>query len=156
MTAINPDLDLVLERTIPAPVSLVWRAWSEVDLFKQWWAPKPVVLDVEEMDLRAGGGFKGTMTLPDGTVMPLAGCYLEVIPEKRIVFTDALTGGWRPAAEPFFSAVITMEDIGGSTRYTATAIHGTRENATKHAEMGFHDGWGTCLDQLAELASSLK
>ncbi|WP_262690632.1 SRPBCC family protein [Kordiimonas aestuarii] len=157
MTATNDNnLDLVIDRTLPVPVDLVWQAWSDVTLFQQWWAPRPVTLKVEEMDLRPGGGFRAEMNLPDGTVFPLAGCYLAVEEKKRIVFTDALTGGWRPAAEPFFSAVITMEDLGDSTRYIATAMHNNVESRKRHEEMGFFDGWGTCIDQLVELATSLK
>ena len=97
------------------------------------------------------------MTLADGTVIECGeGCFLEVIENERIVFTDVLQGGWRPNEESFFSAIITLEEHPEGTSYTATAMHKNGEDCQKHAEMGFMDGWGTAIGQLEEIAISLK
>ncbi|MGB7417976.1 MAG: SRPBCC family protein [Erythrobacter sp.] len=147
--------DLSVTRIIKASPGLVWAAWKEPEQFVKWWAPAPVVTISNKHDLFAGGGFDTTMRLPDGTVMEGGeGCFLEVVENERIVFTDALQGGWRPNEEAFFSAIITLEEHPEGTLYTATALHKNDEDRQKHAEMGFLDGWSTALKQLAELAES--
>ena len=99
-------------------------------------------------DLRPGGMFRTTMRSPEGKDSPNIGCYLEVIPNERLVWTDALLPGYRPSENPFFTAVIALEKQGKGTRYTATAIHRDEVGRKQHEEMGFHRGWGKALDQL--------
>jgi uncharacterized protein YndB with AHSA1/START domain len=150
------DHDLTLTRFIDAPPALVWKAWTEPARLKQWWAPQPIMTVECEMDARPGGIFRTLMRAPDGTEYPTAGCFLEVVEPERIVFTDALDVGWRPAANPFFTAIITLEAEGGGTKYTARALHKNDSDRAKHEAMGFHEGWGKCVDQLAALVGRLK
>jgi len=145
---IDPALDLVLEREIDVPVELVWEAWTTPESIKHWFVPKPWSVTECEIDLRPGGVFSTTMRSPEGEEFPNLGCYLEVIPNQRLVFTDALLPGYRPASKPFFSAALLLEPNGGGTRYTAIAIHNDEAARKQHEEMGFHDGWGTVVDQM--------
>ena len=92
---------------------------------------------------------------PDGTEVPNRGLYLDVVPNERLVFTDAYTSAWQPSAKPFFTCVLTFEDEYGKTRYTARAKHWTAEDCASHDQMGFHEGWGVATDQLAALAATL-
>lgn len=133
----------------------VWKAWTEPEHVKKWFAPRPWTVADCEIDLRPGGAFRTTMRSPEGEEFPGAGCFLEIVENERLVWTDALEPGFRPAAEPFFTAVITMEPAGTGTRYVARAIHRGPADREKHEEMGFHDGWGKALDQLVELARGL-
>ena len=77
---------------------------------------------------------------------------------RRIVLTTALGPGYHPAAKPFndifgfFTVVITLEPKGSGTTYTARVIHKDEADARKHAEMGFHEGWGLVISQLEEVA----
>lgn len=152
---INPELDLVLERVVDVPPELVWRAWTEPEQLKKWFTPKPWETVGCEIDLRPGGVFSTTMRSPEGQVMPTeAGCYLEVVENRKLVFTDALGPGYRPKGEAFMTATILLEPEGTGTRYTAIAQHGDPEIRNKHEEMGFQDGWGTALEQLVELAKT--
>lgn len=152
----NTDHDLTVSRVIKAPRSTVWKAWKEPEHFVKWWAPAPVVTFSNKHEFWSGGGFDTSMKLEDGTVMDLGeGCFLEVIEHERIVFTDAIQGGWRPNEESFFSAIITLEDHPEGTLYTAVALHKNAEDAKKHSDMGFMDGWGTALKQLAELTEGM-
>ena len=153
----NDDKDLVCVRIIKASRSTVWEAWRNPEHFVKWWAPAPVVTTSNMHEFFAGGGFDTTMTLEDGTVMEGGkGCFLEVVENERIVFTDALQGGWRPNEEAFFSAVITLEQHAEGTLYTATALHKNDEDRQSHADMGFLEGWGTAIDQLGKLAMTLS
>jgi uncharacterized protein YndB with AHSA1/START domain len=153
----KPDLryDLVLERVVDVPRELVWRAWTVPAQLKKWFTPAPWTTVDCEIDLRPGGIFRTVMRSPEGQEFPGAGCYLEVIENESLIWTSALLPGFRPAKPAgddfFFTAVITLEPQGKGTRYTAVAIHGTEEDSQKHAQMGFHDGWGKALDQLVAL-----
>jgi uncharacterized protein YndB with AHSA1/START domain len=144
----DPNLDLVLEREIDVPCELVWAAWTQPEHLKQWFTPRPWTVTDCEMDLRPGGIFRTTMCSPEGEEFPNAGCFLEVVPQSRLVFTDALLPGYRPSENPFMTAIVTMEPTATGTRYTATAIHRDPESRIKHEEMGFYQGWGTALDQM--------
>jgi uncharacterized protein YndB with AHSA1/START domain len=154
---IDPKLDLVLEREIDVPVELVWTAWTTPHHLKQWFVPKPWSVTRCEIDLRPGGLFHTTMRSPDGEEFPSDGCFLEIVEHRRLVFTDALLPGFRPAEKPFFSAALLLEPQGASaTRYTAIAIHGSEESRKSHEEMGFHDGWGTVAGQMVDYIKAGK
>lgn len=149
--SIDPKLDLVLEREIDVPVEMVWKAWTTPKHLREWFVPKPWSIVSCELDLRPGGKFNTVMRSPDGSEFPNFGCYLEVSPLERLVFTDTLLPGFRPAPEPFFTAVLDLKRTAtGGTRYTAIAIHGNTDTRKKHEEMGFHDGWGTVAGQMVE------
>lgn len=153
---INPELDLVLERVVDVPPGLVWRAWTEPDLLKRWFTPAPWETIECEIDLRPGGIFSTTMRSPEGEVMPAdPGCFLEIIENRKLVFTDALGPGFRPKPNPFFTAVILLDPEGSGTRYKAIAMHTDGAGRKRHDEMGFLYGWGKALDQLVALAKGL-
>jgi uncharacterized protein YndB with AHSA1/START domain len=147
--------ELTLTRFIDAPRHAVWRCWTEPDLIKLWFTPRPWTTPVVEVDVRPGGASHMIFRGPDGEEFPNQGVYLEVVPGERLVFTDAYTGGWMPSAKPFMTAIITFADEAGGTRYHARVLHWTAEDRARHEQMGFHDGWGRAADQLAALARSL-
>ena len=145
----DPVLDLEISRVIKASPAAIWQAWKDPVALAKWWAPEPVVTEVHQLDLRSGGAFETTMTLPDGTKMNNVGCFLDVIENRQIVSTDALLPGYRPRKEGFMTAIITLHEVDGGTNYVARVLHGNREDKDSHEKMGFHDGWGTVLVQLA-------
>jgi uncharacterized protein YndB with AHSA1/START domain len=147
----DPKFDLVLEREIEVPASLIWKVWTTPQHLKHWFCPRPWSVTKCEIDLRPGGVFSSIMRSPEGQEFPNVGCYLEVIENERLVFTDTLLPGFRPAPNPFFTAVLELSPLGPErTRYVATAIHGNEETRKKHEAMGFHDGWGTVVTQMVE------
>jgi len=161
---IDLKLDLVLERTVDVPREIVWSAWTQPELLKKWFVPAPWSAVDCELDLRPGGIFRTVMRSPEGQDFPNAGCFLEIVPKEKLVFTSALGPGYRPAIrgsktgsgdELHFTAVITLEAQGTRTKYTAIAIHGDEASAKKHEEIGFYQGWGAALDQLVALAKTL-
>jgi uncharacterized protein YndB with AHSA1/START domain len=145
---IDPQRDLVLERVIDVPRELVWAAWTKPEHLSQWFTPRPWTVAECEIDLRPGGMFKTVMRSPEGGLFPNIGCYLEVVPNERLVWTDALLPGYRPAEKPFITAILTLQSEGSGTRYTATALHRDAAERQRHEEMGFYGGWSTALDQL--------
>lgn len=160
---IDPKLDLVLERIVDVPPALVWKAWTEPEHLMPWFTPAPWTTVECEIDLRPGGLFRTVMRSPEGQRFPNVGCYLEVVPQRKLVWTDTLEAGFRPARQapgencPFhFTATILLEAQGKGTKYTAIVMHGDEASRVKHDEMGFHSGWGTALEQLVAHMKSVK
>ncbi len=144
----DPKLDLVLVREVDVPVELVWEAWTTPESVKQWFCPKPWTVTECEIDLRPGGIFRTVMRSPEGQEHPNIGCYLDIVPNRRLIFTDTLLPGFRPSPNPFFTGALQLEPTATGTRYTAMAIHGDEATCKNHEEMGFYGGWSTVLDQL--------
>jgi uncharacterized protein YndB with AHSA1/START domain len=143
--------ELVLTRLIDADPMDVYRCWTEPELMKQWFTPRPWTTPVIENDVRPGGSSFILMRGPEGEEHPNRGVYLEVDPGRKLVTTDAYTEAWVPSEKPFMTAILTFEPEGGQTRYTAIARHWTAEDRQAHEQMGFHEGWGKATDQMEAL-----
>jgi uncharacterized protein YndB with AHSA1/START domain len=148
--------ELVLDRLLDAPAEKLYRLWTDPGRIPEWFCPKPWHATVEKMELRPGGASHFTIRGPNGEVMPNPGQYLEVVPNRKLVFTDAFTGDWvTKDGAPFMVAVITFEPQGNKTRYVCTVHHWSEADKKKHEEMGFHGGWGVATDQLEALAKTI-
>ena len=145
-------LDLTITRLIDAPVAAVWRAWTEHT--EEWFCPVPWRVKIIAWDMRPGGRNALVMHGPNGEEMPMEGVFLEVVPERKIVTTDAFRAGWVPQTA-FLTAITDFEPQGDKTLYRATARHWTAEARTQHEAMGFETGWGTVAAQLEEVARRL-
>lgn len=148
------ETELNISRLIKASPAVVWDAWSDPVKLAQWWIPAPIECRVDTLDLRPGGGFVTRMREEGAADFQphVDGCFLEAIPERKLVFTTVLTEGWQPV-EPWLAltAILTFEPQEGGTLYAARVLHKSREDSAKHDEMGFYEGWGTAIGQLARL-----
>lgn len=157
-------LDLTLERTIDAPRALIWNVWTDPAHVKKWFVPRPWTIADCELDLRPGGVFRTVMRSPEGQDFPHAGCFLEIVPNEKLVWTNALEPGYRPAApadtggcaDIVFTAILTLAERAGKTHYAVRVLHKDEAGRKAHEDMGFHQGWNTCLDQLIEVVTTLK
>jgi len=149
------DRELVLTRIINAPREKIFKAWTDPKLLKQWFAPSPYTVPVAEMDVRPGGSNLVVMRGPDGTESANRGVYLEIVKNERLVFTDAYSKAWEPSDKPFMTVVLSFEQEGGNTKYTARVLHWTVADREAHEKMGFHQGWGQSTDQLAAPVAKL-
>lgn len=148
--------DLVLERTIDATPDLVFRAYTDPALLSQWFAPHPWRITDAIIEPRPGGRMSFVMHGPNGERFPNTGVYLEVVPDRRLVSTDAFTPDWNPAGQPFMVAHVELEPTDdGKTHLRAIARHWNRETMEQHIAMGFHEGWGQVADQLNALVKTL-
>ena len=157
----HPSLDLHFTRVVDVPRTAVWRAWTEPALLMPWFCPLPWKTIDCEIDLRPGGIFRTTMQSPEGQEFPNMGCFLEIKPNEKLVWTNALLPGYRPSFIPekcgtddtgfMFTAMIELADHKQGTRYTATVIHADEGGCKRHAAMGFEQGWGAALDQLVAM-----
>src|SRR5215813_7222335 len=149
------DRELILTRVIDAPREKLYRAWTDPVLLKQWFAPLPYTTPEAELDVRPGGANLVVMRGPDGGDIPCPGVYLEVVPNRRLVVTDAFVSAWEPSQKPFMTMILTFEPEGDGTRYTARVRHWTVEDREAHEKMGFHQGWSQCADQLEALVGRI-
>ena len=152
---LDPDTDLKLTRTLAVPRALVYECWTSERHIPHFFVPRPHRVTACEIDLRVGGRFNTTFEV-DGTEMHNQGVWLDLEQDRRLVFTDTYTEGWKPAPEPFMTAIVLLEDAGeGRTEYTAIARHRNAASARQHEEMGFYGGWGTVVEQLEAYAQGL-
>jgi uncharacterized protein YndB with AHSA1/START domain len=164
-------LDLTLRRTIDAPRALIWKVWTDPEQVKEWWAPAPWTTTECDLELRPGGIFRTVMRSPEGQEYPHVGCFLELVENEKMVFTTALEPGYRPAGDARkseakdpaldcgdvqFTAILTLEERAGRTNYLVRVLHKDEADRRKHEEMGFHQGWNQCLDQLVGVVSRLR
>jgi uncharacterized protein YndB with AHSA1/START domain len=154
----NSEHELSITRFIDASPETVYRVYTERTA--EWWAPKPWKSRVIAQELRPGGRSSIEMEGPNGEQHPGEGVYLEVVPNQRIVFTNAFTAGWQPKpgmqsdCDFLMVAIVEFEPEGSGTRYTARVRHWNEEAQKAHEAMGFEEGWGICAAQLAELAEA--
>ncbi|MES2674372.1 MAG: SRPBCC family protein [Pseudomonadota bacterium] len=158
----NATLDLIFERIVDVPKERIWEAWTNPQLITQWFTPAPWQTVACEIDLRPGGTFYTLMRSPEGQEYPNIGCYLEIIENKKLIWTNTLLPGFRPAPAPDdlsgfqFTGIIALESHPQGTKYTATVIHGDEKSCRRHNEMGFHEGWSLALDQLVAMVNNKK
>jgi uncharacterized protein YndB with AHSA1/START domain len=126
------DRELVLTRIINAPREKLFRAWTEPQLRKQWFAPLPFTTPIAELDVRPGGANLIVMRGPDGNDIPNRGVDLEVVRNERLVFTDAYTKAWERSAKPFMTVILMFENERGGTKYTARVAHWTVADREVH------------------------
>ena len=157
--AIDPTLDLVLERFIDAPRRLVWEALTKPEHLKEWYMPKPWgrVSDCE-LDVRPGGIFRIVIATGDGQEFPNLGCFLDVMPLERLVWTSMLFPGYRPAVfdDIPITAIVTMATVGSGTRYVFTALHRDAADCEKNRTSGFEQGTEIALDQFVAHVRSMR
>jgi uncharacterized protein YndB with AHSA1/START domain len=162
---INPELDLSFERVVDVPRELIWAAWTTPEKLLPWFCPLPWKTIECEIDLRAGGRFYTVMQSPEGQKFPNDGCYLEIIQNEKLSWTNALEPGFRPVKQPeaspghecaefLMTATITLEPHKNGTKYTALVQHANKEARLRHETMGFEAGWSMCLDQLIAIIKS--
>jgi len=148
--------DLVLVREFEATPEKVYRAWTEPELITQWFTLGTWSAVKAELNVRPGGSSLVTMRGTDGAEFPNRDVYLEVVPNKRLVLTDAYTSAWVPSEQPFMTVTLTFDDLGGGrTRYTARVSHWSIADREQHEQMGFHQNWPVATEQLAALVAKL-
>lgn len=147
--------ELSVSTYIDASPDRVWQVMTE--RMAEWWCPKPWTVMLDEIDLRTGGRCAMTMHGPDGETMPNDGIFLEVVPGKRFVTTDAVIrdqSGRLAASGPFMIGGWEIGPEDGGTRFTGWARHWTDEARKQHEEMGFIPGWGAVAEQLKVLCEA--
>ncbi len=135
---------LTIQRTLNAPVKLVWEAWTSAGHIANWWGPPGMKTRVLEHDFKVGGRWKYSMATPDGKEFVTEGVYLEIEPYKKIVST----ADFKPMTEGVELQAL-FEEEGTLTKLTFNCVHATEEYYRQQEQMGFYNGWGSVFDRLA-------
>lgn len=140
------DREIVVTRSFNAPRDLVFRAWSDPELFRRWWVPKSMGMTLRacEMDVRTGGSYR----LNFGEGMDFFGTYLEVTAPSRLVWTNAEGG------ENASVTTVTLTDADGKTLVIVSELYPSKE--ALEAERGAEDALDETFGQLAELLAELS
>jgi uncharacterized protein YndB with AHSA1/START domain len=136
---------LRISRVFPCDRETVFRAWTEPEQLRRWSCPPAATIADAQVDLVVGGRFRLVMDGPAGARYTAFGTYREIAPPERLVYT----WDWEEPEQAMGETVVTVEfrDLGGSTEIVLTHEGFPNEDAAA----GHSQGWGLCLDQLAEL-----
>jgi uncharacterized protein YndB with AHSA1/START domain len=148
------ERELVVTRTINGPARIVFEAWTNPELFKQWWIPKSLGLSLlsYDADIRVGGRYRLVFSHQGSEPMAFYGRYLEVTPHSRLVWTNE-EGGDDGAV-----TTVTFEEQGGKTLLVLHELYPSKEaldDAITSGSTGT-DGMGETLEQLNELVVTLS
>ena len=144
------DREFAVTRLFDASPNMVFKAWSDPELFRRWWVPKSVPgmsLVSCDMDVRSGGKYRLEFGMGDQT-MAFYGRYLDVVQDQRIVWTN-------DEGEEGAVTTVTFEDRGGKTLVTFHEAYPTAE-ALEEAMSGSAAGLPEQFDQLAELLATAE
>lgn len=145
------DREVVVTRTFDCPARLVYEAWTRADLFKQWWVPRSMgmILRSCELDVRVGGGYRLVFGDDPSNPMAFFGKYLEVVPDKRIVWTNEESG------DAGSVTTVTFEERDGKTLLVMSELYPTKD-ALDAAGTGAQDATHETFRQLDELLAELS
>lgn len=149
MTSTNSKT-LTIERTLQAPVQLVWKAWTQSEHIAKWWAPKGMELNIISHDFKVGGSWKYAMIMPNGGEFIAEGTYAEIVDLKKIISS----ADFKPMTVGVEIQAIFEED-GDKTMFTFHVVHPTEEYCKQQEEMGSMNGWGSVFSALEEHLTTL-
>lgn len=154
------EKELTITRDFDAPREVVWKAWTDQDMFMQWWGPKDFTAPVSKIDLRVGGEYFNCMRSPDGQDFCSKGVYREIVEPERLVTTDSFADkeGNRVSATYYglssdfpmeMQIMVTFEEQNGKTKLIVKHSDISKLSETELNDM--QQGWKESFDKLAEL-----
>jgi uncharacterized protein YndB with AHSA1/START domain len=143
------EREVVITRVYDAPAHLLFAACSAPQHLTQWFGPPGWTLTRCEMDFRAGGWLRLAMTGRDGVQGPtFSGEYLEIVPNRRIVYTGAFE---TPDAEAMTTTFTFAEDAEtGQTTLTIHTLFASVAMKNEHLGQGYARSWSVIVEQLAD------
>ena len=111
-----------------------------------------------EMDVRPGGIFRIDIAVAEGQVVPNLGCFLDVVPMERLVWTSMLFPDYRPAVfdDIPITAIVSIDTVGTGTRYVFTALHRDEADLETNRTSGFYEGTEIAVDQFVAHVKSMR
>ena len=149
------DVQILITREFDAPRHLVYRAWTTPELVRRWWHAHRGTVTIAEIDLRVGGKWRYVMVADGGFEVGFHGEFREIVPNERIVFTEAYEG--IPDADEHAALnTLTLTELDGRTTLRVLVEHPTKEGRDAHLESGMEPGMQDAMDLLEEVAVSLR
>lgn len=141
------ERELIASRIINGPAQVVFEAWTNPELFKQWWVPKsfPITLVSCDMDVRTGGTYRLVFSA-EGQSVEFFGKYLEVTPYSRLVWTNDEAG-----IDAATVTTVTFEEVNGGTLVKVQDLYPSRQALDDAIVTGSSGAMPEQLEQLAQL-----
>jgi uncharacterized protein YndB with AHSA1/START domain len=149
------DRQILITREFDAPKHLVYRAWTEPDLVRQWWPTDRGEMTVCEIDMRVGGTWRFVMVTTTGFEVGFHGEYREIVPDERLVSTEAYEGIPDPDGNASVNT-LTLAEANGRTTMSVLVEHPTPEGRDAHINSGMEAGMQDAMDLLEQVAVSLR
>lgn len=146
--------EIVITRHFDAPAPLVFAMWTQAEHVARWWAPEGMTTTVEALDLRPGGTYRFVMHGTDGTDYPVGGVYHEIIPPRRLVYTDDWDGDPMPSTPS--RVTVTFDERDRQTTVTLRIVFDTAEGYALARDIGVTEGWQSCFNVLADVLASTQ
>jgi uncharacterized protein YndB with AHSA1/START domain len=152
---IPADEEILITREFDAPREHVWKAWTTPELVRRWWHANRGEMTVCEIDLRVGGTWRYAMNVEGFGEVGFHGEYREIVPNERLVSTEAYEGIPDADANAALDTLTLTELGGGRTLMTVLVEHPTKEGRDMHINSGMEDGMQDAMDLLEQVAVSL-
>jgi uncharacterized protein YndB with AHSA1/START domain len=147
------DDQILITREFDAPRHLVYRAWTEPELVRRWWAGQRGTVTSAEIDLRVGGTWRYVMNTHDGVEVGFHGEFREIVPDERIVSTEVYEGA--PEGEPAVNLITFTEEPGDRTTLAILTQLESQEVRDLIIASGMETGMQEGMDLLEQVAQSL-
>ena len=122
MSVDEKERELVLQREVPFPRELVWKAMTDPEHVNKWWGPDGFRNEGVTMDFRVGGAWTFEMVGPDGTRYPNHSVFKEITPPSRLVFDHG------DGERMWFEATVTLQETGSGTLITLRQLYPSMES----------------------------
>ena len=147
------DREFVLTRAFSAPRRLLFEAWTNPEHVRRWYGCSTMTLTVCEIDLSVGGSYRYVMRAPDGGEHTMTGVYREIVPPRRLVYTERYVTAGFTSNDAQVTAI--FAEHGGMTTLTSTVLHGSREDCDGHLSSGMERGAAEVYDRLEALLRTM-
>jgi uncharacterized protein YndB with AHSA1/START domain len=147
------DEQILIERSFDAPRHLVWRAYTEPELVRQWWHAGRGTMTACDIDLRVGGAWRFAMTAKEGYEVAFHGEYREIAPDERLVSTEVYEGA--PDSGEALNT-LTLVEADGRTKLSIVMELPDRQTRDMVIASGMEDGLGDALELLERAAQALS
>lgn len=144
--------DIVMTRMFDAPRGVVFKALTDPELVSKWWGPRRYETSVDHDEVRPGGRWRYLNHDTDGTEYGFNGVYHDVVSPERIVRTFEFEG----MPGHVCLETLTLEEVGGRTKYTNVSVFQTVQDRDGMARSGMEEGAGESMDRLAEVLRDLR
>jgi len=149
------DKQILITREFDAPKELVYKAWTTPELVRQWWCGERGEMTVCEIDLQVGGKWRYAMIANEGFEVAFHGEYRKLVPNERMVSTEAYEGIPDPDEHAALNT-LTLTEVDGRTTLSVLVEHPTQAGRDMHIESGMEGGMQEALDRLERVAISLR
>ncbi len=150
------DTEILITREFDAPAHLIYKAWTTPELIKRWWSSKRGAVTIADVDLRVGGKWRWVMMTDRGEEVAFRGWYREIVPNKRLVYTEMYEAVQQSEDEEGTMNTMTLTEMGGRTLVTTLVEAYTREVRDMIINSGMESGMQDAYDLLEQVAQSLQ